>query len=80
MGLSVVAPVTPSASCALVASVATITSIAFAQGQTSFSLGTQLVLRLGSPLEAIGVTIAFVYRFRVPLGASVVIKSVPSAV
>ena len=67
MGLSVVAPVTPSASCALVASVATITSIAFARGETWFALGPQPVLRLGSPLEAIGVTIAFVYWFRVPL-------------
>ena len=78
--LSVVAPVAPFASCTLVASVATITSVAFACGETSFALGPQPVLRLGSPLEAIGVRIAFVYWFRVPLGASTVIRSAPSMV
>ena len=61
------APVAPFAWCTLVASVATIISVAFACGETLFALGPQPVLRLGSPLEALGVMIASVYWFWVPL-------------
>ena len=62
------------------ATVATVT-VAIALGSVSFSfgLGPPLVVRPGSPLEAIGVTI-FVYQFWVPHGATAVIGPASPAV
>ena len=68
--LCLVTSFAPSALCTSGATVATVT-VALGRVSFSFGLGPLLVVRPGSPLEAIGVTI-FVYQFLVPHGATAV--------